>query len=517
MAYSLRRCVLWGFLALLLTRASEVSALPATAKVNLRTVDASGEVLPARVHLVDAEGKAVEPDGWPFYRDHFNFDGDAVLDLPVGEYRFTIERGPEYRRATGTISVADDSRGPETVVLHRLTDLNRRGWWCGDVHIHRDPEVVPLLMASEDLNVGPILTVWNQRNHWSNRELPGQLVQEVGENRWIHLLACEDERKGGALLYFNLSSPLDFRGDGGEYPSPLKNLTIARKLAGAWIDIEKPFWWDVPTWVATGRIDSIGLANNHMCRSRMFESEAWGRPRDVTRLPPPRGNGFFTQELYYRLLNCGFRISPSAGSASGVLPNPVGYNRVYVYLGDSPSYEAWWRGLKVGRSFVTNGPLLLVNANGKLPGSVFQVGENLGVEIDVQVLSNDSIDRVELVVDGNIASVDKPNEEGKVAFKTSFKTSGWFLVRVIASVSETFRFASTAPFYVEVAGKKSSPRREDVQYFIDWIEERMQQIEGRSTKEFGPFNRESALRLLGVLKPHEEALLTFRTLLERSI
>src|SRR3712207_9493398 len=69
------------------------------------------------------------------------------------------------------------------------------------------------------------------------------------------------------------------------------------------------------------------LFRSHMCRDRMFESEAWGKPRLVERLPAPRGNGFWTQEIYYHLLNAGLRLPPSAGSASGVLPNPVGYNR----------------------------------------------------------------------------------------------------------------------------------------------------------------------------------------------
>ena len=48
---------------------------------------------------------------------------------------------------------------------------------------------------------------------------------------------------------------------------------------------------------------------------------------------PRSGNGYWSQEIYYHLLNCGLRLPPSAGSASGVLPNPVGYNRVYVHVG----------------------------------------------------------------------------------------------------------------------------------------------------------------------------------------
>src|SRR5439155_9501505 len=55
--------------------------------------------------------------------------------------------------------------------------------------------------------------------------------------------------------------------------------------------------------------------------------------------------------------DCGLRLPPSAGSASGVLPNPVGYDRVYVHLDGELSYERWWEALRAGRVFVSNGPL----------------------------------------------------------------------------------------------------------------------------------------------------------------
>ena len=63
-----------------------------------------------------------------------------------------------------------------------------------------------------------------------------------------------------------------------EHPSPLRFVEMARQNDGVCIDIEKPFWWDTPVWLASGQINSIGLANNHMCHSRMFETKAWGSP-----------------------------------------------------------------------------------------------------------------------------------------------------------------------------------------------------------------------------------------------
>ena len=215
----------------------------------------------------------------------------------------------------------------------------------------------------------------------------------------------------------------------------------------------------MPIWLATGQVDSIGLANNHMCRAQMSETEAWGRPRDRERLPAPRGNGYWSQEIYYHILNSGLRLPPSAGSASGVLPNPVGYNRVYVHT-EKFTYEKWWEGLRAGRCFVTNGPLLRVEADGKRPGHVFTAakGCDVSIEIKARLTSRDPIGFIEVVKDGKVerkvpfAEWSKAGSLGELRFDRS----GWFLVRAVTDNPRTFRFASTAPFYVEIAKRKTT-------------------------------------------------------------
>ena len=49
-------------------------------------------------------------------------------------------------------------------------------------------------------------------------------------------------------------------------------------------------------------------------------------------------------EVYYALLNCGFRVAPTAGTASGVHPVPLGHSRVYVHTGPGFDLDAWLRG-----------------------------------------------------------------------------------------------------------------------------------------------------------------------------
>ena len=468
--------------------------------------------VPARIHLADDHGKPILPPGLPAFNDHFNCDGEAKLDLAAGPYTYAIERGPEYRRAAGRLEVEAGMVRELQVVLERTIDLAAHGWYSGETHVHRPPDEMPLLMRSEDLHVAPLLTVWNSTNYWKDRPLPARLMIEVEPTRVFHLLACEDERQGGALLYFNLRSPLVLSGDGPEFPSPVTHLREALEQPGAWVDVEKPFWWDMPVWVATGKVRSIGLANNHMLRGGMHENEAWGRPRDRVQFPGPRGNGFYSQALYYRLLNCGLRIPPSAGSASGVLANPVGYNRAYVHLDGPFSYEDWWKGLGLGRSFVTNGPLLKVLANGEDPGHTFRApaGATVTVALDVQAGGNDPLEAIEIIRDGAVVErlAGKALPERAGLKSVAFDRSGWFLVRAIADVPATFRFASTAPFYVEVGDRPRTVHRADVAFFLEWIDARISALnEDRQQRLVGP-GRKAA-----VLEPHREARRFFEGLL----
>jgi len=406
--------------------------------------------------------------------------GIARVPLPAGEYRYEVERGPEYARGGGSFTVVTGRRTEVRLELPRQVDLARRGWYSGDLHVHRRVEDIELLMRAEDLDLAPVITWWNNRNQWTDRELPAKPVVRFDRRRWYHLLAGEDEREGGALLFFNLPRPLDIRSASREYPSPMTFLAAARRDRGAWIDIEKPFWWDVPVWLASGQVDSIGLANNHMCRSRMYESEAWGRPRDTGRLPAPRGNGFWTQELYYHVLDTGLRLPPSAGSASGVLPNPVGYNRVYVHLDRRLTWDRWWRGLKAGRCFVTNGPILRCRANRRLPGHVFrsQSGKPIEIGLEVSLSSIDPVPGIEIVKNGRVlrrvslAALKPKNNE----LVLKFDKSGWFLVRAIADVEHTFRFASTGPFYVEIGDQPRRISRGSASFFLDWVNERIDRV-----------------------------------------
>ena len=134
---------------------------------------------------------------------------------------------------------------------------------------------------------------------------------------------------------------------------------------GALLDLDKHNWpWSMML-VPVMDVDLFELTNNHIWRTE-FGFRKWQpvpAPEFMDIASDAQGwteQGWidFGFKSYYALLNCGFRLRPSAGTASGVHPVPLGFGRVYVYLPDGFSYPGWIDGLDAGRSFVTTGPML---------------------------------------------------------------------------------------------------------------------------------------------------------------
>lgn len=469
-----------GICGWLLSAASIAVAGGLVADVELLVHDADDQPLPCRIYVVDRAGKPVLAADLPSWQDHFVCPGTVKLELPPGRYEVTVERGPEFQSAVRVIEVGDGAGQKVAMLLPRISELRKSGWYSADLHVHRPPDDIELLMRAEDLDFAPVITWWNQQNYWSDHDLPAKPLHQFDGHRLVDLLAGEDEREGGALLYFGLRSPLEITRATREIPSPLRFVEEAhQRNPNVWIDIEKPFWWDVPTWLASGHADSIGIANNHMWRAGVLPDEAWGRPRDKKRLPDPTGNALWTQEIYFHVLSAGLRIPPSAGSASGVLPNPVGYNRVYVHVGEELTHERWWQRLGEGKCFVTNGPLIVCRAGGELPGHVFHLEEQeLSLPLEVSLTSRGRVRQLEVIHNGEIVKTIPCTAavSQNLRRELTIDRSGWFLVRAVTDVDQTYRFGCTGPFYVTTDGEQQPISRASCEFFLQWVQERIDRI-----------------------------------------
>jgi hypothetical protein len=59
--------------------------------------------------------------------------------------------------------------------------------------------------------------------------------------------------------------------------------------------------------------------------------------------------------------------------------------------------------------------------------------------------------------------------------KLEFQHSGWFLLRVVTDVPQTYRFAITGPWYVEFGGQRRVSKQA-ARFFLDWVYQRARQI-----------------------------------------
>ncbi len=432
------------------------------------------EPLACRMHLSNAAGKSLKAPRVPFWHDHFTFDGKISLKLPKGDYDFTIEHGLEYAPQTGRFTMDNFSKDKKTFELDRFANMAAEGWWSGEIDIARPAVDLPLLMRAEDLHVATLIT-------WPGREIllpsgfdPARTLVSFDKNRFVHVGAGIDARDGGMLLLLNLNKPLALE----SLATQLGALEQTKANQG-WADARSAADWDLPLWIASGKLDSVQVLNSDIRRSTEEGSrpkKQTGKPRDELEFGGVDGQGRWAEAIYYHLLNCGLRIPPTAGSGSGEFANPLGFNRMYVHVEGELTYDRWWEGVRAGRVTITNGPLLRPLVEGELPGFVFraEAGQQIELEMALNFASRDGVAAIEVIKDGQIAhSIPTPEfiQAGGALPNVTFDQSGWVLIRAAANVPNGHRLAITAPYYVEIGGM---PRisKESAEFFFDWVKER---------------------------------------------
>jgi hypothetical protein len=418
-----------------------------------------------------------------------------VAELPAGTYTVLVERGKEYFPESYPLKVdQDDVRF--TIRLRRWINMEEKGWFSGDTHVHRPLGDLPNLLLAEDLNVAFPLVSWvydafvppAKGRPNPDQDTPAQTIS-VDRTHVIYPRNTEYEitrvgQKSHTLgAFFVLGHKTLFE----EGVPPVRPILRRAREEGALIELDKHNWpWSMMLVPILGA-DLYELANNHLWRTdfgyRDFgvpAADYMGVERDEKGWTE-RGWIDYGFKNYYALLDSGFRLRPTAGTASGVHTVPLGFGRVYVHLEQGFSYDAWARGLNEGRSFVTTGPMLLAQVNGKDPGSVFKPAGAMPGTYRVTGLARGAVplQPVEIVVNGEVARTltaghrETPGKgyERVIDEELTLDQSSWIAVRCFEDrADKRARFAHTAPFYIEVPGKPLRPRRAEIDFLVRRIE-----------------------------------------------
>ncbi len=485
--------------------------------------DVNGTPLPARIYIQGTDGTWYFPKSGHalgssirYERQHGANPNTAErhttlsahpfrVELRPGRYTFTVERGPEWRPEVREVTV---ERGLPRLRfrLRRWINMAEQGWYSGDIHHHRHPAELANVMLAEDLNVSLPMMDWTtvstvapsaSGRGFSGGPEPGPVV--IDQTHVWHPRNTEYEifQTGpvnhtlGAILILNHRTRFDTP------VFPLAGIPAQARAEGALLDLEKHNWpWSVALVPILG-VDLFELANNHHWRTE-YAIRDWA-------VPAPEwmgiGTGTGTErewtqygfQTYYALLNCGFRLRPSAGTANGVHPVPLGFSRVYVRLDGPFRYDAWMEGLAAGRSFVTTGPMLLATVDGRDPGATFAApADASGYQVVCRVRSEHPLEGVELIVNGNVVQNSVPENrltpegalETTVTFRFTPEQSSWMAWRC----SETrpggrIRFAHTARWYFSVEGKPLLPPRREVEWLISRVEEEIRRSQNTAPED----------------------------------
>ena len=471
--------------------------LEPVARLDVTVVDAAtGRPMPARLSVTAPDGRSYAPDdAWrhadeafvrgeqAFEHGYFHTAGRAAVTVPAGAVVLEAWRGPEYGTRRMELSLGAQETKAVRLALPRLDDLPARGWWGGDLHVHMNygghyrntPAHLALQAKAEGLHLVENLVV-NKEQRIPDSDAFRTTPDPVSSARFL-LVHGQEFHTGfwGHVALLGLRDHYllpDYAGQANTASASLvpTNAEVAdlAHAQGALMGYVHPFdtavdpdnpneplSYALPVDAALGKLDYLEVMgySDHL----------------------------LTSEVWYRLLNCGFRIP--AGAGTDAFPNfaslrgPAGLLRTYVNAGPRLEHHAFLEGLRRGRTFVTNAPLLTFEVEGRGPGGEITLAAGRSLKARVALRSAVPVDHLQVIGNGKVVAEvpltgDRTRAEAILALPAA--GSGWYVLRAFSErprlpVLDLYPFASTSPVYVRI-GDQPVRSAAAAAWFVRWVD-----------------------------------------------
>lgn len=466
-----------------------------TIRVVIRTRNAgSNGNAPARL-VVTSNGHPVLPEtGFARFDGQngqvfFYTAGETAVEVPAGELKVQATRGFGAAAATAARSV----RAGETPEIRLelpapLWVPQSEGWYSADLHSHLNyggpyllsPDDIVADMQGEMLDLATpqlanLHTRFNDIEWWNWRRTASPQIyfaQEVRSHFLGHVAILGTDslfypwyNGPGYPVYSQIDLPnsvaLKFARDRGGINSYVHPVTTANPFPVSGEPAGLPL--ELVPDALFGEVDTLEIAC--LWSDEIGTSEAW-----------------------YRLLNLGLQIAPSAGSDT--MQNffrtmPIGATRIYAKPDGALNLTSFLAAVKKGRSFVTNGPLMKFTVDGREPGDVIAAPAGRQVDWKIDAASAVPVEKVEIVVNGKTVW-SGAGFSGKQSFagRISVPAGGWVAARIYGGTvrppfADSYPFAHSAPLWfgragsTDAASEKASAR--DLLRWMDVAERRLNQ------------------------------------------
>lgn len=430
---------------------------PAFGLVRVAVTDRKGRPVPGKVSFI-----GLAPTGTPYFlpdnpiatgrsvETHKNAvypaAGGLEVKLPAGTYLAAASRGPEFGVETRVVEVF--SGGPRDLRFTIERAVATPGLVSVDPHMHTqfsDGTVSIAQRIRSAVAEGLDVIVSADHNRVTDYRPDLERLGLLGEIAFIP--GDEITARTGSIHFnvFPVPVPAGDRSGGSisvrdETPATLFAAARA-KYPGTLIQVNHP------------RSGALGYFNNYDLdpgkgAAARSPFDTGFDTMEALNGAMPGGDNHRAIEDWFHLVNRGypFRIVGSS-DAHGIDGGETGYARTYVLMaepvGGAIDRDTLVAALRKGRSFVSNGPIVAVRANGKATFGDLVTAKKGRVDLDITVTGAPWLDvaEVRLIVDGErrpalpLKGADGATVKFRDRVRVDMPGDGWIAVEVVGASS----------------------------------------------------------------------------------
>jgi hypothetical protein len=450
---------------------------------------------PVRWTVLDAQGQPWAPAGSRLKHDvhdrPFFHAQDATVELPAGVARVTAARGSEHTVVSAAAEVRAGATASVRLDPQRWWDGDGGGWTGADLHVHANysgDQVVSLhdavlMQQGEGLDLmGLVAGNWHGDEVYDQALVESRLGHPLRHQHGTTAFGIEFRNDllghfhatGGTSTPTRWATGHEASAHPWDWPANAETAAELRQ-GGAAIGychpVVRPF--PLPSspehlfdWVvrsvearelvvdaALGLVDSIDL---------LFSVDPAG-----------------PAELWYRLLGCGLRLAPTAGtdaflsfSRAGAFSGPPGSGRVYAWTGGEHDPRAFSQALRTGPVVVTNGPWVRMQVDGAPEGSRLDGPRGRAVRVTATA-EGPHAKRLEVVTAGGLVLGSAQEGDLAVSVDVPVTEATWVAARCTGDAHEDVlaerAWAHTCATWLDVDGA-GVRRAEDLAWCRRWLD-----------------------------------------------
>ena len=466
-------------------------------------------------HIYPSQSKRLAPDFFfqpQIYRSH-----GEIIELPMGSYTIEYGRGPEYFTRTTELLVTAKNQKLK-IALERWIDPSSLGWYSGDHHIHAagcshyttpsegvDPSDMMRHISGEGVNIGCVLTwgpgYYHQKHFFEGKDNPLSTSSNI--MRYDLEVSGFPSSHAGHLVLLRLKDQ-DYPGTKVLEDWPTWTLPILKwaKSQGA-----------ITGYAHTGL--GLEVKDDHLPNYEMPRFDGIGANEYIVAVTQGLVDFISTMDtpptwelnIWYHTLNCGYRTRISGETDFPCMSDEkVAHGRSYVKLDKQLNFNDWTEGLKLGRTYTSDGKSHIMDftinkvevgtndselrlekpgtiaisakvsayLNGEIDGSVhpLNISGNVWSQKPFWNIERGRIGKtrtvpVELIVNGQVVSTKNILADGRIqtiSFESKIDRSSWAALRIMPS-------SHTNPIFILVDSKPIRASKQSAAWCLEAVDQ----------------------------------------------